>query len=167
MIRYPNLIPECNVDTVFVESLGFRGPNHAPDIHQVYTILENKRPTLRAIGFVDGDKKPPRYHLNFGVVENLGDIRLFKHHTKPHYLAIVYPAMDGFIYNLCADLNIDLPHYHLPAAFDAFLRLTKRIAIIKNSDFRNVLNRIQHGNSAKIARIRDWIQLYGTDTAAK
>ena len=57
MIRYPNLIPECNVDTVFVEALGYPGPNHAPSINQVCAILEKRGPQGKAIGFIDNDKK--------------------------------------------------------------------------------------------------------------
>jgi len=56
-MRHPNLIPECNVDTLFVEALGYQSPNHAPSINQVCAILEKRGPHGRAIGIIDNDKK--------------------------------------------------------------------------------------------------------------
>lgn len=60
MIEHPNLIPECNVDTVFVEALGYKKPNHAPNINDVFKIFAKRKATEKLIGFVDDDKRKPK-----------------------------------------------------------------------------------------------------------
>jgi len=65
MIKHSFLVPECNVDTVFVEMLGYDEPNHAPNIHSVCSILENLPAKQSAIGFIDDDKKKPATYLIF------------------------------------------------------------------------------------------------------
>src|SRR4051812_17562327 len=100
MIDYPNLIPECNVDTAFVEMLGYKRPNHAPSITQVSSILENKMIKQTAIGFVDNDKKQPQYFKAFEVLKATKNAKLLKHPIRNHYLIIVNPDMDTFIFKL-------------------------------------------------------------------
>lgn len=157
MIRYPNLIPECNVDTVFVEALGYPGPNHASSINQVCAILEKRSAHGKAIGFIDNDKKRPAYLAEFDVVENLGNVRLLKHRTKRQHLIVVSPAMDRFIFDLCTELKINLAQYDLPIRFVDFMSKTKREAITRDPKFRNLLNTIRQRNPPKIAKIRSWI----------
>jgi hypothetical protein len=157
MIRYPNLIPECNVDTVFVEALGYPGPNHAASINEVCAILEKKGPHGKAIGFIDNDKKRPAYLADFDVVEDLGNVRLLKHATKRQHLIVVTPAMDRFIFDLCTELGIDLALYSLPTRFVEFLSKTKREAIRRDPKFKNLLNTIRQRNPPKIVKIRSWI----------
>jgi hypothetical protein len=157
MIRYPNLIPECNVDTVFVEVMGYPEPNHAPSINTVCTILEKKKVNEKAIGFIDDDKKKPAYLAQFKVVERFGDVRLLKHGTKNQHLIIVSPAMDRFIFTLCTELEINLTNYDLPTRFADFLSKTKRDAIKRDAKFRNLLNTIRQRNPPKIAKILAWI----------
>lgn len=161
MIRYPNLIPECNVDTVFVEMMGYRQPNHAPSVNTVCAILEKKKPNEKAIGFIDNDKKKPAYLVNFGLVEDLGNVRLLKHATKRQHLVVVSPAMDRFIFDLCTNLEIDLANFGLPAGFAEFLSMTKRQAIRTDVQFKNLLNTLRQRNPPKIASIRSWIAEHG------
>lgn len=157
MIRYPNLVPECNVDTVFVEALGYPGPNHAPSITQVSAILEKKAPHEKAIGFIDNDKKKPAYLAAFTVVEKLGNVRLLKHATKHQHLIVVSPAMDRFIFDLCTELGINLVRYGLSSRFGEFMSKTKRESIRNDPKFKNLLNTIQQRNPRQIAKIRSWI----------
>jgi hypothetical protein len=161
MIRYPNLIPECNVDTVFVEALGYPEPNHAPSINQVCSILERKRPNEKAIGFIDNDKKRPAYLNQFELVEDLGNVRLFKHSVKSQHMIIVSPAMDRFIFDLCSELGLDPDQYGFPTTFPAFLSKTKKEAIKRDHHFKQLLNTIRQRNPPKIAKIRSWIAQHG------
>src|SRR5215218_10436217 len=103
MINYPNLIPECNVDTVFVEMCGYKQPNHAYSITQVSSILETSMSNKRAMGFVDNDKRHPKYFKNFKELDSTNNAKLLKHRNKQHYLVVVHPAMDKFIFKLCQD----------------------------------------------------------------
>jgi hypothetical protein len=157
MIQFPNLIPECNVDTVFVEALGYPNPNHAPSIATVCQILERKKVNQKSIGFIDDDKKKPAYISNFQLVENLGTVKLLKHIGKSQHLVIVSPAMDGFIFECCNDLAISLSKYGLPTGFREFLSKTKSEAIRRDPKFKNLLNTIAQSKHAKITKIRSWI----------
>jgi hypothetical protein len=159
MIQYPNLIPECNVDTAFVEMLGYLEPNHAPNISQVCSILEKKNANQPAIGFIDDDKKKPAYLSNFQVQDRIKNVQLLKHSTKNQYLIVVKPAMDKFIFTLCEDLGINLATYNLPRDFKAFLFLTKKESIRKDKNFKNLLNTIKQRNPPEVAKIRSWVSL--------
>lgn len=159
MIAYPFLIPECNVDTIFVESLHYKSPNHAPSITQVSRIMEN-RPLQRAMGFVDNDKKQPQYFSNFVQIDYSTNVKLLKHKEREHYLVVVNPAMDEFLYKICQDLDIGLSKYHLPRDFKAFKSFTKKDAIKNNIGFRNLLNTVSQKNPPPIQKIKDWIRLY-------
>ncbi|HWK07614.1 MAG TPA: hypothetical protein VNS58_28480 [Puia sp.] len=160
MIDYPNLIPECNVDTVFVEMLGYKNPNHAPSISQVSAILEKKKANQKAIGFVDGDKKMPKYFDQFEVLDKINNVRLLKHPNKDQYLVVVQPAMDKFIFSLCNSLGINLADYHFPRELKAFIGFTKKQSIKNDSNFKNLLNTISQKKCLEVAKIRSWITKY-------
>jgi len=155
MIVYPNLIPECNIDTAFVEMLGYKEPNHASSINEVSKILENNKSKQRAIGFVDNDKRMPKYLSQFEVVENLKTVKLLKHSSKDHYLVVVNPAMDKFIFDLCKKLDIDLAEYGFPGELKAFISFTKRESVRRN--IKNLLNAIKQKNPPEIQKVRFWI----------
>jgi hypothetical protein len=65
--------------------------------------------------------------------------------------------MDRFIFDICAELEIDLAKYGFPTRLAAFISKTKREAIIRDAKFRNLLNTIRQKNPPKIAKICSWI----------
>ncbi|HTJ11501.1 MAG TPA: hypothetical protein VL547_05740, partial [Dinghuibacter sp.] len=151
MIRYPNLVPECNVDTVFVEAIGYKGPSHASSITGVCSVLEKWRGPGKVIGFIDNDKKKPQYFYKFEKIQEFNRVSIYKHFKKEQYLVVVDPAMDKFIYDLGKGLGLRFSEtYRLPHEFSPFLALTKKNAILKNRDFRNLLNTIIQKNPAEI-----------------
>jgi hypothetical protein len=160
MIDYPNLIPECNVDTAFVEMLGYKNPNHAESITQVSSILEKAKPKQKAIGFIDNDKKKTSYISQFETVDTIKNVSLFKHPDREHYLVIVDPAMDEFIYNLCKNLAIDPGKYNIPSELRSFISFTKKTSTKNNPHFRNLLNTIKQKDPKEIAKIRSWVEQY-------
>lgn len=160
MIKYPNLIPECNVDTVFVEALGYKNPTHAANIAQVCRIMDQNLTRQSAIGFIDDDKKKPQYFNSFKVFDQTTKVSLFKHSERPHYLVVVKPAMDEFIHNLCSELEIDVIKYGLPRDLKAFIKETKSPSIRSNPKFRNLLNTIFTKNPANIVKIKSWINTH-------
>jgi hypothetical protein len=160
MINYPNLIPECNIDTAFVEMLGYSAPNHAPSIHQVCSILKKQKANNLCIGFIDDDKKKPDYISGFILLHKLTHFLILKHSSLNQYLIIAKPAMDRVIFDLCQDLNIDLSKYGFPQNFDAFLAQTKRESIKTNKNFKNLLNTIKQRNPPDIEKIKTFISKY-------
>lgn len=160
MIKHPNLIPECNVDTAFVEMCGFKDPNHAYSISQVSAILEKKMTDKKAIGFVDNDKRKPQYLKEFKEIESSNKVSLLKHPQQRHFLVVVSPAMDRFLFDLCKRLEIDLAHYNLPKEYKAFESFTKKQAIKNNAKFKNLLNTIRQKKPEEILKIQSWIDKY-------
>lgn len=156
MIAYPNLVPECNVDTVFVEMLGYKEPNHAPNINDVFKIFAKRKASEKLIGFVDNDKKKPKEFSTFVTIDRINDVSLLKHPDREAYLVVVTPAMDEFIFKLCKRLNINIPR-KLPGEFEAFKSFTKKAAIRNNADFRNLLNTVVQKNPLEIAKVKSWI----------
>ena len=58
MNRHPRILPECYGDTLLVELLGFKKPNHQVEgINQVLNELEVNMPKQIAVGVIDYDKK--------------------------------------------------------------------------------------------------------------
>lgn len=159
MIDYPNLVPECNVDTAFVEAIGYRRPNHAANINQVSLILQ-KQARKKVIGFIDNDKKMPSYFLEFNLVNEINDVALLKHNERDHCLVVVKPAMDEFIFNLSRNLEIDLSKYRLPTTLKAFIKETKKHSIKNHNGFRQLLNTIIQKNPPEIRAIKAWISRY-------
>lgn len=160
MLRYPYLIPECNVDTAFVEMLGYTEPNHAPNIQEVCRIMQNNKANAICIGFIDDDKKKPTYISSFKPLEESKYFRLLKHETKSQFLVIAIPAMDKVIYNLCQDFNIDLSKYGFPNDFTAFLNKTKKLAIKSDRNFKNLLNAIKQKNPPEITTVKSLVSKY-------
>lgn len=160
MIRYPNLIPECNVDTAFVEMLGYLEPNHAPDIFQVCAILKKQSVNKISIGFIDDDKKKPEYISSFKLLQKLTHFSILKHSSLNQFLVVAKPAMDKVIFNLCQDLNIDLAKYGLPTEWNAFLAQTKKESIKTNKNFKNLLNTIKQKNHPEIVKIKSFVSKY-------
>jgi hypothetical protein len=159
MIEYPNLIPECNVDTVFVEVLGYKRPNHAPNINDVFKIFAKKKATEKLIGFVDNDKRKQKELFGFVLIDKINDVSLLKHPDKEHYLVVVSPAMDEFIFKLCKRLNINIPK-KLPGEFEAFKSFTKKAAIRNNLDFKNLLNTVVQKYPPEIVKVKLWISKF-------
>ncbi|MBO9635800.1 MAG: hypothetical protein J7578_22030 [Chitinophagaceae bacterium] len=160
MIRYPYLIPECNVDTAFVEMLGYDSPNHAPNIQQVCIALDNSKANTVCIGFIDDDKKKPAYISNFTLMERSDNFHILKHKTKKQFLVVAIPAMDKVIYRLCQDLNIDPSRYGFPNDFQAFLSKTKKQAIRNDKSFKNLLNTIKQKKHPDIEIIKSLVSKY-------
>lgn len=160
MIRHPNLVPECNVDTAFVEMLGYPDPNHAPDIYQVCIILDKTNATIPSIGFIDSDKKKPKYLSDFKLVEKGTYISILKHTDKIQFLVVASPAMDRVIYDLCQDLEIDLPRYGFPKEFKAFLGCTKKEGIKRDAKFKNLLNAIKQKKHRDIEIVKSLVSQY-------
>lgn len=161
MIEHPNLIPECNVDTVFVEALGYKKPNHAPNINDVFKIFAKRKASEKLIGFVDNDKRKPKEFFGFVIIDRINELSLLKHPDREHYLVAVTPAMDEFIFRLCKRLNIDIPK-KLPGEFEAFKSFTKKAAIRNNLDFRNLLNTIIQKKPSEIEKVKYWISKFSS-----
>lgn len=160
MIRYPYLISECNVDTAFVEMLGYVEPNHAPNIQQVCLMMQNSKTNATYIGFIDNDKKKPSYISSFKLLDESKYFRILRHETKNQFLVVAIPAMDKVIYELCQELQISPSKYKLPGDFKGFLSLTKKLTIAANKDFKQLLNAIKQKNPEEVTMVKSLVSNY-------
>ena len=79
-----NLIPECYGDTLLVEILGFKRPNHQTSgIGQVIKVMKEKYSNRLAIGIIDADKKITHCH------SDLVEESLIKNNNKLRFLDFV------------------------------------------------------------------------------
>lgn len=159
MIDFQSLVPECNVDTVFVESvLGYKNPNHAPGISDVMSIMQNNRPNQTVIGFIDDDKKKPLYLKEFREIDRMNRVKLLRHPKRNHFLVIVKPAMDVFLHNLCKEHSVNPADYQFPKGRKEFISFTKSESIRDNHHFKNLLNSVKQKKPPEIMKIAAWVR---------
>lgn len=90
------IIPECYIDTNLVETLiTTEGCNHQKGCNTV-----------------------------FSEIAHTASLSLKKHQSKPHYLIMVSPAMDGFLLKCAEELNINMKEYGYTSC------LKERVAIL-------------------------------------
>lgn len=70
---YNNLLTECHIETMLVEMLGYRAPNHQGNNSDVLKAMKTtKLSRQKAVGFIDDDKIEPKGLDEFEVVEQYG-----------------------------------------------------------------------------------------------
>ena len=92
------IIPECYIDTNLVETLIITdGCNHQKGCNTVVKTMQQKFANTFSVGIIDEDKRQVSYVKEFSEIARTPSLRLKKHGSKPHYLIMVSPAMDGFL----------------------------------------------------------------------
>src|SRR5205814_9914938 len=100
------------------------------------------------------------YIKEFKEIDAINNAKLLKHPGRNHYVIVVNPAMDKFIFNLCKQMDINIANFNLPREFNAFVKLTKKESIKNDAQLRNLLNTIQQKNTPEIAKISYWIRSF-------
>lgn len=133
------IIPECYIDTCLVESLlETEGVNHQKGCNVVTGVMDSKYADKFAVGIIDDDKKKPSYVNEFYNLATTDFLVLLKHLTRPHYLIMVKPAMDGFILGCVGKKGIDLSEYDLPSDLKSFTKETKCVATKNDIRFKKL-----------------------------
>jgi len=151
-----NLLPECYGDTLLVEILGFKRPNHQTSgIGQVIKVMKEKYQNRLAIGLIDADKKiTPSYFQEFHLEEEKHSLKLLKHQDRNHYLIMVSPALEGFILQAAVDVKIKQKPFD---NLKNLKRITKNINVGQNQDFKNFLNRLRQKKAPGFITIQKWL----------
>lgn len=161
-----DIIPECYIDTALVESLlslcgALRGGvNHQKGCNTVAKTMKEKFGESFALGVIDEDKRQPKYCENFGEICRSEHLSIKKHKGRPHFLVVVRPAMDRFIFDCVDDLNnsasnhqINLSDYDLPSSFEEFKSECKRVASKQDPRFRRLFSALRTHEEMK--RLQD------------
>jgi len=154
--RHYNVVPECYADTVLVEILGFKRPNHVlnSNISMVIKTIREKQPNQLIVGIIDSDRGKSEKVLNgFELVEEQHDIKKFT--REKHTILIICPALEGWIFQN-ADLKGINPKdygFHTPKYFR---QVCKKISANKNTELKRFLNDLKQ-KAPGFIQLKTWI----------
>ena len=159
MRREYRIIPECHIDTLITQSILDLKVNHAASSGAVANKMKGDFAKKKALGIVDNDKKRvPNYFSEFELIEETKGLQFKKHKEREHYLIIVSPAADKWIYNSAIDLGIDLTAspYKIKN-FKGFLRLTKSHKVAENQSIKDLLNTLKQKKGSPFHIFKNWV----------
>jgi hypothetical protein len=173
MADYALFVPECWVDTALMRAL-LRGRDefisHHQGIGKVGGVLRRQGAeplnTRRVVGMVDGDQKfdEQPYLTQFtrvlvgGWDRKLHPHCVLQHPDKPtHYLIVLHPACDGWLFRTAQQADIDLAALGLPTEFEAFLEVTKPQGALTNKPLEMLLREIQRLRQAAYRELADFV----------
>ena len=151
-----SILPECYADTVLIEIAGFKHPNHQPSIGQVANSMK-KRPKTKLIGVVDDDKNKPAYFSQFVLLEEKDRLSKYKHPDREHYLIILSPAFEKWIYDAATDVNVDPEKYGFKS-MKRFKNATKNQFVSNNQEVKRFLNDIKQRKNSPMQTLIRWIR---------
>lgn len=153
------IIPECYVDTNFVETLVCHaGCNHQKGCNQVAKVMQDKFADRFAVGIIDADKRRPGYLGEFHSIAAGNHIEIFRHHVRPHFIILVHPAIDGFILSCVEDIGIDLATFGLPNKLKDFTKEAKDVMSNKDPRFKSLFNSLANiGEASSFKRVIEYL----------
>jgi len=158
MSREFRIIPECNVDTLLVELMGFKRPNHQHGISNVTKEMQEKYQNRLAIGVIDNDKiaRHP-YYQEFKIIETREHF-LFKHSPDTqHFIIVVTPDFEHCMFNISEELGIN-PKEHGFKNVKQFKKFTRTDDVAENQNVKQFLNRLIQKKNSPIQYLRTWIR---------
>lgn len=152
----PNIIPECYADTMLVEMLGFKKPNHQLGIGQVIKTLTIKYETRKAVGIIDDDKFKPSKFQEYEFITEVKGIKRYQNSTGRHLLIVLGPAFEQWVFNNAKEVGVDPDRFgfdHL----DRFKKECKRQDVRNNDSVRQFINAIKQKESSGFLQLKTWI----------
>lgn len=151
------IIPECYIDTNLVETLiTTEGCNHQKGCNTVVNTMQKKFGNGFALGIIDNDKRQVGYVSEFFEIASTASLSLKKHCSKPHYLIMVSPAMDGFLLKCAEELNINMEKYGYTSSLKEFTSITKSVTSKNDSGFKKLFKALD--NAQEIIVLRNWLK---------
>src|SRR6266516_3503571 len=126
------LVPECKIDSLVVESLGFSFDDydHKKGNGNVSRVMQQNL-SAKIIGIIDNDKRKPEYFTQFiSLNTNYSSVELLQHpQNKNHYIILLKPAADDFIFNLSLSARIEPSQFGLANDKETFRRQCKKVEL--------------------------------------
>jgi len=153
------IIPECYVDTNFIETLipTQNGYNHKKGCSTVMLIMDTKFTDRFALGIIDKDKRELDYMKEFTEVIKKGNLELYKHRSRSHYVIRIAPAIEKFVMTNADKVGVKLDSFDLPTDFDEFKNDCKRVKSKSDQRFKNLFKALKRAHSAEIELLIHWI----------
>ena len=154
----PKILPECYGDTVLVESLGYKKPNHQTSgVGQVIRIMDEKFKNSIAVGVIDKDKKmTAKYYQEFTEIETKNGIAKMKHPDKKHFF-ITHAPLEAFLIQAADDVDVDITRYGFKDV-KSLMKITKSINIGQHQRFKDFLNTLNQKNTPSFVTMKLWLQ---------
>jgi hypothetical protein len=153
------VIPECYVDTALIETIvpPDKGYNHQMGCNKVALKMQNDLKDGFALGIIDKDKRTIRYLEEFFLVTNVKNLFLYKHPEKHHYIIQIYPAIERFILESCAEVDIDLSDYGLKNDLEGLKQKTKKQTSKKDPQLIKLFKELMNRNAPQVVTLSEWI----------
>lgn len=155
------VIPECYVDTALVETIvppdNQRGYNHQMGCSKVATKMQNELRDDFAVGIIDKDKREIKYLEEFKLVEQKGNLFLYKHSERPHFIIQISPAIERFILCASEETNIDLAEYGLQNNLESLKQKTKKQTSKNDPHLRQLFRELKKRKASEVVTLFKWI----------
>jgi hypothetical protein len=161
-----SIIPECFVDTNLIETISppQKGYNHQKGCGNVAKTMQNKFKDSFAVGIIDRDKKEIKYLNEFELKVNRGDLFLFQHPDRHHYIIQISPAVESFILESVHQTNINLVDFGLPDNIDELKKITKKQTSKKSPQLSKLFVELKNKNATQIVTLSNWISYLKENT---
>lgn len=149
------IIPECYIDTTFVEALLaslnllYRGVNHQKGCNVVANKMEKNFSDDFALGVIDDDKRKPSYIKTFDTIAQTKHLRVMKHKERNHFFIVISPAMEMFILDCVADQALQMKDFDLPSKLEEFTEVTKSVTSKQDPRFRKLFKELREHQEVK------------------
>ena len=117
--------------------------NHQKGCATVCKTLDVRLSDQFAIAIIDKDKKEPKALEQFEQIGESEHIIVSKHQTRPHYLIQIKPAIEVFILDAAAELNVDLSDYGLPTELNELRKITKTTTAKEDVTFARLFHALR------------------------
>lgn len=144
--RLLNVIPECYVDTNFVEYLLNASVNHQHSCSKVIGQLNTSFADRFAIGIIDKDKVELGYIKECDTVCHTEHLTLLKHKTKSQYLITIAPAIDQFVLDCANEQGVNTMDFGIPSDLKGFTKLSKSVTSNTDKRFKSLFAAIKENH---------------------
>lgn len=155
-----DILPECYADTLVVETINYKKPNHCTSIGEVSRVMQVSYKNRLAIGVIDKDKPGiiPNYFKAFETLLSEDNLELCWHPDTKHFTIVVAPALEQWLLNTASDLGVSASKYGF-ATLKKLKRVTKDENASKNNDLKQFINNIWQKKDSPLQKMEDWIAL--------
>lgn len=158
-------MPECYADTLLIQTLvpTKTGYNHKHSCNEVASAMVfGKMKDSFALGIIDNDKNAIKYLNEFDVLDECeGELILWKHRAKPHFIIQICPALESWILNICEVAEIELKEFGLKDDLEGLMNITKHLGSKENEAWVNPLiklfNEIRRSDNKTVSKLMKWV----------
>lgn len=160
-----HIIPECYVDTNLIETIVPTGGgfNHQKGCGTVAKVMKERFSDDFAVGIIDKDKQQLDYLKEFEIIHTVGNLTLYKHNSRSHYIIQIYPAIERFILTAVEECGLEMGDYDLPSDFSELKKASKTVNSKFDKRFKKLFRDLYGSGSTELVLLSKWVS-YLKDT---